>query len=125
MKESQHAEWKRSWREEFLKWICGFANADGGVLVIGKDDKGEVVGLSNAEKLLKEIPNKVRNLLGIMVDVNLQRESDKDLIEIVVEPYPYPISYRGAYHYHSGATKPVFKGKALDLFLLRKQGRTT
>ena len=57
MKESQHAEWKRSWRDEFLKWICGFANADGGVLVIGKDDKGNLIGLSNAEKLLKEIPN--------------------------------------------------------------------
>lgn len=58
MSEHQHAEWKRSWRDEFLKWICGFANADGGVLVIGKDDKGKLVGLSNAEKLLKEIPNK-------------------------------------------------------------------
>ncbi len=57
MKESQHAEWKRSWRDEFLKWICGFANADGGVLVIGKDDKGKLVGLSNAEKLRKDIPN--------------------------------------------------------------------
>ena len=31
---------KKSWRHEYLKWICGFANADGGVLVIGRNDKG-------------------------------------------------------------------------------------
>ena len=35
MKESQHTEWKRNWRDDYLRWICGFANAEGGVLVIG------------------------------------------------------------------------------------------
>lgn len=25
--ESQNIEFKESWRDEFLKWICGFANA--------------------------------------------------------------------------------------------------
>lgn len=30
MKESQHIEWKESWRDEYVKWLCGFANADGG-----------------------------------------------------------------------------------------------
>ena len=38
MKESQHTEWKESWRDEFLKRICGFANAEGGMLVIGRND---------------------------------------------------------------------------------------
>ena len=44
-------------------------------------------------------------------------------MEIVVEPYPYPISYKGEYHYRSGSTKQELKGAALDRFLLRKQGR--
>ena len=35
MKEHQRVEWKESWRDEYLKWICGFANADGGVLYHG------------------------------------------------------------------------------------------
>ena len=30
MAESQNIEWKESWRDEYLKWICGFANAQGG-----------------------------------------------------------------------------------------------
>ena len=35
MREHQQVEWKESWRDEYLKWLCGFANADGGELVIG------------------------------------------------------------------------------------------
>jgi len=27
MPEQQNIEWKTSWRDEYLKWICGFANA--------------------------------------------------------------------------------------------------
>ena len=123
MKESQHIEWKESWRDEYLKWICGFANAEGGVLVIGRNDKGAVTGLPNAAKLLADIPNKVRDILGIMVEVNLREEAGKDYLEIVVEPYPYPVSYKGEYHYRSGATRQELKGAALDKFLLRKQGR--
>ena len=45
MREHQHIEWKESWRDEYQKWICGFANADGGVLVIGRNDRGAVVGV--------------------------------------------------------------------------------
>ena len=36
-------EYKESWRDEYLKWICGFANARGGVLYIGKRDDDSVV----------------------------------------------------------------------------------
>ena len=45
------------------------------------------------------------------------------MIEIHVDPYPYPISYKGEYHFRTGSTKQELKGAALDKFLLRKQGR--
>ena len=70
MPESQHTEYKQSWRDEYLKWVSGFANAEGGVLAIGRDDAGKVVGVAGAQKLLEDIPNKVRDLLGILVAVN-------------------------------------------------------
>jgi ATP-dependent DNA helicase RecG len=41
-----------------------------------------------------------------------------------VEPYPYPVSHKGEYHFRSGSTKQELKGAALDKFLLRRQGRT-
>ena len=74
-KENQHIEWKYSWRDEYLNWICGFANADGGVLVIGRNDKGVVVGVKDARKLMEDILNNVRDILGIMVDVNQSEEA--------------------------------------------------
>ena len=122
MKESQNIEWKKSWRDEYIKWICGFANAAGGTLVIGKNDKGVITGVGNAKKLLVDIPNKVRDILGIIVDVNLKTDKGKDFLEIMVEPYPYPVSYKGQYHYRSGSTKQELKGSALDAFLLKKYG---
>ena len=52
MAESQNVEYKESWRDEYLKWVCGFANAQGGIIYIGIDDAGNVVGLKNIKKLI-------------------------------------------------------------------------
>ena len=109
MPEHQNIEYKQSWRDEYLKWICGFANANGGTIFIDKDDNGNVVGVDEAKRLLEEIPNKVRNVLGIMVDVNLHETEQVDYLEIIVEPYPNSISYKGQYHYRSGSTKQELK----------------
>jgi ATP-dependent DNA helicase RecG len=37
-KESQNIEFKESWNDEYIKWICGFANAFGGTIYIGIKD---------------------------------------------------------------------------------------
>ncbi len=124
MPEQQNIEWKESWRDEYLKWICGFANAQGGKLYIGCDDSGEVVGISNSKKLLEDIPNKIRDAMGIVVDVNRLTEGEKEYIEIDVPPYPIGISCKGVYHYRSGSTKQVLTGPALEAFLMRKHGAT-
>nr|WP_300793936.1 RNA-binding domain-containing protein [uncultured Bacteroides sp.] len=68
--ESQNIEFKESWRDDYLKWICGFANAQGGILYIGIKDNGDICGVQDAKKLMEDIPNKVRDMLGILVDVN-------------------------------------------------------
>ena len=66
MKENQNIEFKRSWRDEYLKWISGYANAKGGTLFIGLDDNGTVVGVTRAKTLLEEIPNKIQSILGVI-----------------------------------------------------------
>ena len=123
-RESQDTEYKQSWRDEYLKWICGFANAQGGTIFIGVNDDGSVCGVENAKKLMEDIPNKVRDVLGIVVDVNLHEQDGLQYLEIVTGAYPYPVSYKGEYHYRSGSTKQELKGAALDRFILRKQGKT-
>lgn len=122
IEESQNIEHKESWRDEYLKWICGFANAQGGRVYIGVDDDRNVVGVEDSKRLMEDIPNKVRDVLGIIVDVNLLMEDEKEYIEIVVPPYSNPINYKGQYHYRSGSTKQEMKGAALNRFLLERGG---
>ena len=122
--ESQNIEFKENWRDEYLKWICGFANAQGGKLYVGVRDNNEVCGVADVKKLMEDIPNKVRDLMGILVEVNLLNSEGKDYLEVVTEAYPYPISYRGHYYLRSGATNQELKGATLDRFMLRKQGKT-
>jgi len=124
MPENQNIEWKESWRDEYLKWICGFANAKGGKIIIGKNDNGEIVGVAKAKRLMEDIPNKIQTQLGIICDVDLKNEDGKDFIEIDVKPYDVLISYQGKYYYRSGSTKQELKGNALNNFLLKKTGKT-
>lgn len=124
MAENQNIEYKESWRDEYLKWICGFANAQGGKLYIGINDDKEVVGIDNSHRLLEDIPNKIVTTLGIVCDVNLLQKEGKEYIEITVEPSNVPIAYKGEYHYRSGATKQQLKGTALQQFILKKMGKT-
>ena len=94
MMEDQNIEWKQSWRDEYLKWICGFANAQGGKIYIGTRDDGTVVGIKNSKKLLEDIPNKIQNKLGIVADVNLLKENGLEYLEIVVSPWTFPVSQK-------------------------------
>lgn len=122
MVESQNIEWKESWRDEYLKWICGFANAGGGRIYIGVDDAGKVVGVQNGKRLLEEIPNKIQTNLGFLADVNLLSKNNLEYIEIIVSPSSYPVSYKGEYHFRSGSTKQVLRGTALTEFISSKIG---
>ena len=122
MAESQNIEYKESWRDEYLKWVCGFANAQGGTIYIGIDDAGNVVGVKDVKKLMEHIPNKIQTVLGIVSDVNQKTKDGKDYIEIRVEPSSYPVNYHGEYHYRSGATKQQLKGFALTEFIRNKTG---
>ena len=82
-----------------------------------------MVSIANSNQLLEEIPNKVGDLLGILVDVQSSHEGARTYLEIVVDKYPYPISYKGYYQYRNGSIKQELKRAALNRFLLLKQGK--
>jgi ATP-dependent DNA helicase RecG len=124
MPEQQNIEYKQNWHDDYLKWVCGFANAHGGTIYVGKDDDGKTVGIGDYKKLMDDLPNKIRDVLGIMAEVNLHEDDGLYFIEIVTPPYSVPISLRGNYYYRSGSTKQELKGNALMEFLLRKSGKT-
>ena len=122
--ESQNTEFKSSWHDDYLIWICGFANAIGGMIYIGRDDNGKVVGLSDYAKLMEDLPNKIRNAMGIICDVQLHEEDDKKYISIRVNPYSVPVSLRGRFYYRSGSTKMELTGVELNEFQIKKAGKT-
>ena len=124
MSESQNIEWKQNWHDDYLKWVCGFANAVGGTIFIGKDDDGTVTHLEHYKALMESLPNKIRENLGIICDVNLHNEDGKHYIEIKVNPYSVPVSLRGRYYYRSGSSKMEMTGNTLNEFLLKKAGKT-
>ena len=120
MAEHQHIEWKETWRDEYLKWISGFSNADGGMIVIGKNDKGEIIGIDNAKKLMEDLPNKAKNMLGVLPEVNLKTEGDLEYIEIIIEPSKSPVTYKGQFYIRRGSTNQLLDGIALSDFVLEK-----
>ena len=124
MAESQSIEYKKSWRDEYLKWICGFANANGGKLFIGIDDNGNVAGIDNYRELLEQLPNKFRDILGVFAEVNLQSKGNRYFLEIIVPRYDVPISMRGKYYVRTGSTLQELKGPALNEFILKRTGKT-
>jgi ATP-dependent DNA helicase RecG len=124
MPEQQNIEYKSSWHDDYLKWVCGFANAQGGRIYIGKDDAGKVVGVEDSKRLMDDIPNKIKNNLGITAEVNLVQDNEMHFIEIIVQPYSVPISLRGRYYYRSGSVKQELTGAALNEFLLKRAGHT-
>jgi len=119
--ESQAVEYKQNWRDDCLKVISAFANSSGGFLYIGLDDQGKSLGLKNVKKMLEDIPNTIRNKLGIIPSVELDK---KDIIKVTVAPCSVPISYNGKYYLRSGSTVQELQGKDLADFLMKKSGST-
>ena len=124
MGEKHIIEYKRQWDDEWLKWLCGFANADGGTLYIGISDKQHIIGVDNSKKLMEDIPNKIVSKLGIYPDVRLLEEDGKEIIEIEVAPSQESVLLDGVLYKRVGATNQIVKGQALKDFYARKLNAT-
>jgi len=75
MIEDIYTEFKQLWRDEYIRYISAFCNTKGGVLYVGIDDNGEIVGVDNAIFLLENLPNIINSKTGIMPLIEL---IDKD-----------------------------------------------
>ncbi len=121
--ESQTIEFKLVWKDEFMKWISAFANSDGGKLLIGVDDNGNPIGVKDSKKLLSDLPNKFRDILGIFPKIILEKIKGKEIISIEIEPSHAPISYHGRFYIRSGSTIQELNGRDLTRFLVSKSGK--
>ena len=124
MKEDQHIEFKESWHDEYTRYVSAFCNTQGGVLYIGLNDNGTVVGIEHPEKLIERLPNFIAQKTGIMPLVHLKESNGKEYLEIEVQPSSMPISVHGRYYTRSGSVTSELQGNQLNMFLAAKMGLT-
>ena len=124
MGEKHIIEYKRQWDDEWLKWICGLANADGGTMYIGITDAETVWGVQNAKKLMEDIPNKLADKMRLYPDVRLLERDGKEIIEIEISPSQDAVTLDGILYKRVGATNQIVKGQALKDFYARKMNAT-
>lgn len=92
-------------------------------MYIGIKDNGEICGVKNPTELLENLPNKINLTMGVVADVNLLKEGEKEYISITVKPTDRAISLKGKYYYRTGSTLQELGGSALQELLLAKIGR--
>lgn len=53
--ENKHTEYKLRFSHSIIRDICAFLNTDGGQIYIGLNDNGEIIGVENAEFIIKRL----------------------------------------------------------------------
>ena len=100
-KEDTFTEFKTSFSEEVVVSLVAFANAKGGEVYIGVNDKGNVVGVDlgkeSVAKWINEIKHKTEP--SIIPDADVLEENGKHIVLLSVQEYPVkPVSTRGRYY---------------------------
>ena len=103
IKESNRIEYKVILTDNFEREVVVFLNYhEGGIIYIGIADNGEVVGVSEADKLQLKIVDRIKNnilphTLGLF-DVVLESMEEKDIIKILISSgseKPYYLRHKG------------------------------
>ena len=100
--ESEMIELKEIYTADIKKEIVAFANTNGGVIYIGVADNGEVIGINNADFLMQQLSNTLRDSIRpdilMFTDIELLQEKDKTILKITVNQgtkKPYYLSDKG------------------------------
>lgn len=92
--ESENTEFKAKLTDEIYKEVIAFANTDGGVIYIGVDDNGNVVGIDNVDDTYTRITNGIRD--AIQPDVTMfvkYKLEDNRVVKITVVEGSYKPYY--------------------------------
>ena len=122
MKESRQLEFKSEISNTFLKTVSAFANYDGGQIMFGIADNGEVVGLADPKQACLDIENKINDTIRPQPQYNLSvQEADKTVTLTVEAGRNKPYTYKSkAYKRNDTATIAV---DDLELTRLMLQGK--
>lgn len=94
MRETRILEFKEKITNTFLKTVSAFSNYDGGVILFGVDDDGNIKGLSNAKQACLDIENKINDSISSQPNYTLEIQNNEQTIKLNVKsglqkPYLY------------------------------------
>ncbi|MCL2147759.1 MAG: putative DNA binding domain-containing protein [Methanomassiliicoccaceae archaeon] len=116
--ETQNRELKESWHPKYLSTLCAFANTSGGVMIIGISDNGDIIGVRNPQRVLKVIPDDIRNKLSITASVEETVEKGKTCIKITVGKGFRYVDLDGVFYKRVGNTTQRVTGDELNSWIL-------
>ncbi|MFV0520711.1 MAG: RNA-binding domain-containing protein [Lachnospirales bacterium] len=101
-KETEKIELKEIYTDDLKKEIIAFCNTNGGVIYIGVNDSGEIVGLQNIDETASKITNSIRDSIKpditMFVSLEILEEDNKSFIKINIDEgsrKPYYLSDKG------------------------------
>ena len=109
MRETRNLEFKETITNTFLKTVSAFSNYDGGTILFGVDDDGNIKGLSDLIKSCLDIENKINDTISPQPDYALEpNETNKTIKLIVKSGLKKPYLYKSkAYKRNDSATIEV------------------
>ena len=94
MRETRILEFKETITNTFLKTVSAFSNYDGGEILFGVDDDGNIKGLSNVKQACLDIENKINDSISPQPNYTLEIQNNEQTIKLSVKsglqkPYLY------------------------------------
>ena len=94
MRETRILEFKETITNTFLKTVSAFSNYDGGTVLFGVDDDGNVKGLLDVKQACLDIENKINDSITPQPDYTLEIQNNDQTIKLTVKsglqkPYLY------------------------------------
>src|SRR3989344_6079939 len=88
--ENQKIEFKEKFDNETIETVVAFANSDGGTILIGVNNKGEIKGVSIGKETLKEWINKISQSIEptSIPEIEIYKIGSKDVVEITIKESP-------------------------------------
>lgn len=90
--ENEYTELKQKLTKDIKKEIVAFANYKGGIIFIGVDDNGKIIGLDNISKdievLSEMIREGIKSDLTLFTTISIREIANKDIIELKIANAP-------------------------------------
>lgn len=85
MNESRKLEYKETITKSFLKTVSAFSNYEGGEIIFGIDDDGNVKGIDEPERVRLDIENRINDNITPQPQYSISIDEDKKIISLMVK----------------------------------------